>query len=61
MRVKYKEGNSSLCQNYSDVLLAMSLPTSSGFIELKKTPNSKIVKHQKNKKINVVLKHAQKY
>ena len=36
MRVKYKEENSTLCQNCSDVSLAMSLPTSSGFIELKK-------------------------
>ena len=37
MRVKYKEKNSSLCQNGSDVSLAMGLPTSSGFIKLKRT------------------------
>ena len=36
MRVKYKEENSSLCQNCSDVSLAMGLPISSGFIKLKK-------------------------
>ena len=43
MRVKYKEGNSSLCRNCSDVSLAMGLPTSSGFIKLKKkkAPNNK--------------------
>ena len=29
-------------------------------LNLKKTPNSKIVTHKKNKKINLILKHAQK-
>ena len=33
---QYKEENSSLCQNCSDVSLAMGLPTSSGFIKLEK-------------------------
>ena len=36
MRVKYKDENSLLCRNCSDVFLAMGLPTSSGFIRLKK-------------------------
>ena len=36
MRVKYKEENSLYCQNFCDVSLAMGLPTSSGFIKLKK-------------------------
>ena len=49
MRVKSKEENSSYCQNFCDVSLAMGLPTSSGFIKLKETPNSKIVTHKKNK------------
>ena len=40
-RVKYKEENSSLCRNCSDVSLAMGLPTSSGFITFKKIPNYK--------------------
>ena len=35
MRVKYKEESSSLCRNCSDISLAMGLPTSLGFIELK--------------------------
>ena len=36
MRVKCKEKNSLQCQNCSKVSLAMSLPTSSAFIKLKK-------------------------
>ena len=37
MGVKYKEKYSSLCQNCSDVSLAIGLPTSLGFIELENT------------------------
>ena len=47
MRVKYKEKNFSLCQNCSDISLAMGLPTSSGFIKFKKTPNSIKLSHKK--------------
>ena len=37
MRVKCKEENSSLCQNCSEVSLAIGLLTSPGFIKLKNT------------------------
>ena len=51
MRVKYKEESFSLCQNCSDVSLAMGLSTSSGFIELKKNQMVKLSYTRKIKKL----------
>ena len=54
MRVKYKEENSLYCQNCCDVSLAMGLPTSSGFIKLKKKKHQ-ILKLSHTRKINIKL------